>query len=246
MNKSYIFDLGITAISFEKAVSTLISRARKREFTSVFLANVHMLIEAKQDSDFKNIFDSADFVFSDGVPICFALKKLNNINQERIAGMDLLPSILQQAAANQISVYFYGSTDEILSKSITIAQQKYSHLQIAGYYSPPFRQLTANELEQVIDKINNSGAGLIVVALGCPKQEKFIFSVRNRINGVMIGFGGALPVFADTVSRAPKIMQKFGLEWSYRLLQEPKRLFKRYLKTNTKFILLFLKNYFKK
>lgn len=245
MYKAHIFNLGITVITFEDLQKKVISFANHRKPLSVFLANVHMLMEAKQDPTFAITFNEADIVASDGVPICFALKLLNKIEQERIAGMDLLPAILQKAAKNNIPVFFYGSDNTTLQKVEAQCKIMYDNLRIAGMYSPPFRELTPEEQIEITDKLNKSEAGIIFVALGCPKQEKFIHFLKNKVNAVMIGIGGALPVFAKTMSRAPLWMQRSGLEWLYRLIQEPKRLFIRYTKTNSKFIYFLIFNYLK-
>lgn len=140
--------------------------------------------------------------------------------------------------------FFYGGTEDLLAKTKEFLQANYPGLILAGFLSPPFRNLTNNETEDVIGHINKSGAGLVFVILGCPKQEMWMALVHAKINAVTIGIGAALPVFIGIKKRAPKWMQNSGLEWLFRLLQEPKRLLKRYAITNTMFILLILKNYF--
>lgn len=247
MNKSYIFDLGITIGGFENIQSVIIDFVNKKEFASVFFANVHMLVEAKLNTDFSNIVNNADIVAPDGVPVCFALKLLNHTSQTRIAGMDFLPIMLNKASSHGIPVYFYGSTDTVLERILEKCTLLYPQLKIAGYYSPPFNNyLSLNDETQIIERFNSSNAGIIFVALGCPKQEKFIHSLRGKVNSVMIGVGGAFPVFAGTVKRSPIWMQKWGLEWFFRLLQEPMRLFNRYFSTNTFFIYLLVSTYIKR
>lgn len=118
-------------------------------------------------------------------------------------------------------------------------------LKQAGFYSPPFRELTPVENEKIISRINTSGAGIVFVILGCPKQEKWMAAMKGKINSCMIGIGGALPVLVGLQKRAPVWMQGVGMEWLYRLYQEPTRLYKRYAITNTLFFFVFLKEYFK-
>ncbi len=204
-----------------------------------------MMIEAQFDKSFANIVNNADIVTPDGKPLCWALKLLYGIRQERIAGMDLLPVLLKIAKEENISVYFYGGTQEILSHTGLFISRYYPSLKVAGMYSPPFRKSTIREDEDIIEEINNSGAGLVFVVLGCPKQEKWMAAMKGRINAMMIGIGGALPVIIGMQKRAPHWMQKSGLEWLFRLMQEPRRLFKRYLVTNSIFLYLLLKEFIK-
>jgi N-acetylglucosaminyldiphosphoundecaprenol N-acetyl-beta-D-mannosaminyltransferase len=173
--------------------------------------------------------------------LTWALNRLYGIKQERVAGMDLLPDLLSLSSEHSIPIFFYGSTEEVLSQTQEYIKTYYPKIPFTGVYSPPFRPLTVDEECEVIDKINTSGARIIFVSLGCPKQEKWMASMKGRINGVMIGIGGALPVLLGVQKRAPRWMRKCGLEWLFRLLQEPKRLFKRYFYTNTKFIYLILR-----
>lgn len=246
MKKRYIFDLGISIGTFDNIQSEIINLAKNNKSASVFLSNVHMLIEAKLDPNFKKIFNTADIVTSDGMPICFALRVLQGVKQERVAGMDLFPSLIAEAEKEGLSVFFLGSTDDVIAKIVSLCAVQHPALNISGFYSPPFRELTKKEHFALINRINNSDTQLLFVALGCPKQENFIWSLKDKVNSVMLGVGGAFPVLAGTVSRAPMWVQRRGLEWLYRFSQEPGRLFKRYLFTNTIFVFLLLESYFKK
>jgi N-acetylglucosaminyldiphosphoundecaprenol N-acetyl-beta-D-mannosaminyltransferase len=160
--------------------------------------------------------------------------------------MDLLPDLLTEASNHHKPVFFYGGTIGLLNKVRQYVSANYSGIPRVGTYSPPFRPLTAMEEQDVIDIIHENNPKLIFVTLGCPKQEKWMASMRGRVNAVMIGVGAALPVLVGEQKRAPFWMQKIGLEWFYRLRQEPRRLFKRYLITNTIYILLILREKIKK
>ncbi len=241
MTQQKLISINISLGSYQHIVSDIIALARKRVSSYVCVANVHMCIEAFQSNDFAHVVNSADIVTADGKPLCIGLKWIYGIAQDRVAGMDLTPSLFEEAANNGVKVFLYGSTDEVLQKIQQIAQEKYPQLSIVGAISPPFRLLSEAEVQHDIDTINNSGAGLVLVALGCPKQEKWMFSMKGKIDAVMVGVGGAFPVFAGLQPRAPKWMQDYSLEWLHRLLQDPKRLFKRYLHTNTLFVWLLLK-----
>lgn len=200
-----------------------------------------MTIEAYWDPKFAEMVNNADLITPDGMPLAKAMKLLYGFQQDRVAGMDILPDLLRKAEEENLGVFFYGGTDEMLQKTKTFVQLTYPKLKEQAYYSPPFRALTAEEEDSVIQRINDSGAHLVFVALGCPKQEKWMASMKGRINACMLGIGGALPVMIGMQKRAPMWMQKMSLEWLYRLFQEPKRLFKRYLVTNLLFLCLLIK-----
>jgi N-acetylglucosaminyldiphosphoundecaprenol N-acetyl-beta-D-mannosaminyltransferase len=229
---------------FVDEIIRLASREKCGEYICV--ANVHMLVETYKDKEFAKIVNNAIITTPDGVPLTWGLKWLYGIRQERVAGMDLLPDLLQAASQRQIPVFFYGSTQEVLSKAQAHAARHYSGIPYAGIYSPPFRTLTTEEEQEIIHAINASGAKIVFVSLGCPRQERWMASMKDRIKSVMIGVGAALPVLAGIQKRAPHWMQTLGLEWLFRFFQEPKRLFKRYLMANTIYIYLLIKAKLKK
>jgi N-acetylglucosaminyldiphosphoundecaprenol N-acetyl-beta-D-mannosaminyltransferase len=203
-----------------------------------------MSIEGSRDKGYAEIVNQADIVTPDGMPLVWALRLLYGIKQERVAGMDLLPSLLEKAEQMQLGVYFYGGTPELQTSTEDFVSRQYPNIKNKHFESPPFRALTEQEEIECINRINASGAHLVFVALGCPKQEKWMAHMKGKINACMVGIGGALPVLVGMQKRAPKFMQKYGLEWLYRLVQEPRRLFKRYLYTNSLFVLLLLKQFF--
>ena len=169
-----------------------------------------------------------------------ALKEEFSLNcekeAERVTGPDLMLALF--ARDNGLKHYFYGSSEETLALLKEKLAEKYPHLQIAGMVSPPFRELSEAEDKEMVDQINASGADIIWVGLGAPKQEKWMYAHKDHVNGVMIGVGAGFDYHAGNIKRAPGWMQKLSLEWLYRLLQDPKRLFKRYLVTNTRYLWL--------
>jgi N-acetylglucosaminyldiphosphoundecaprenol N-acetyl-beta-D-mannosaminyltransferase len=202
-----------------------------------------MFIEAYRQESFLKIINDADIVTPDGMPLTWALKILYGVKQPRVAGMDLLPDLLKKAEEEHLSVYFYGGAVNTLADTNEYVKKKYPELKIAGTYSPPFRVLTAEEETAIVEQINTAAPELVFVVLGCPKQEKWMAAMKNRVKAVMIGVGGALPVMIGAQKRAPKWMQQFALEWLFRLFQEPRRLFKRYAVTNSLFIWIMIKEY---
>ncbi|MFT3932609.1 MAG: WecB/TagA/CpsF family glycosyltransferase [Chitinophagaceae bacterium] len=246
MKVQRVFDVPVTLGKYNHFISSILALSEKMSGSYVCLLNVHMMIEAQKSATFKNVVENADLVTPDGKPIIWALKLLNNIEQDRVAGMDVLPDLLTELEKTNKPVFFYGGTPAMHEKTKFYLDNKHPRVRVAGFHSPPFRQLTDAENEEVAATINNSGAKVVFVILGCPKQEIWMASMKNKINAVMIGIGGALPVMVGLQKRAPKWMQNNGLEWLYRFIQEPVRLFKRYTVTNTWFLYLLFKGYFKK
>ena len=181
----------------------------------------------------------------DGAPVAWMLRRQGYQSQGRISGPDLMERLLQECSQTGVRVYFYGSTQKILAKMKERFLGRLPNLHIAGMTSPPFRTLNIEEDRADVQKINASGAGIIFVGLGCPKQELWMAAHRSGIKGVMIGVGAAFDFHAGTVQRAPLWMRKWGLEWFHRLLQEPTRLGGRYLVTNTLFILFAVRDLLK-
>ena len=245
MQKKTLISLEITLGSYREFCEKIVEMAKQNVSEYVCVANVHMLVEAHKDSEFANIVNSASLVTPDGLPLTWGLKWLYKIKQERVAGMDLMPDLLNEASIHNLPVFIYGGTEEMLVKAQKYIQEKFQTIPSVSTYSPPFRKLTDEENEWVIKHINDSGAKIVFVVLGCPKQERWMASMHGKINAVMIGIGAALPVLVGEQKRAPRWMQKSGLEWLFRFCQEPKRLWKRYLVTNTKFIVLLIKAKFK-
>lgn len=240
--KIKLLSLLITTGSYKKFVEDICAMALFNKGSYVCVSNVHMIIEAHKDPAFAAVVNNADMATPDGMPLVWAMKRLYGIQQDRVAGMDLLPDLLQAAALRKIPVYFYGTTQHILEKTDEYVKANFPGLVLAGFYSPPFRALTKQEETDIKDRINNSGAKLVFVALGCPKQEKWMASMKNNVNACMVGIGAALPVMVGMQKRAPLWMRNAGLEWFYRLLQEPGRLAKRYFVTNSLFIWLLFKS----
>ncbi|HEY2720588.1 MAG TPA: WecB/TagA/CpsF family glycosyltransferase, partial [Chitinophagaceae bacterium] len=249
MKKVSLLNFTLTTGKYSAFLDEIIGLAQSKKSAVVCVANVHMYSEAHKDKKFENIISEAEIVTPDGKPLTWALRVLYGIRQERVAGMDVLPDLLKQMSSNGISAFFYGSSEVTLEKTNEYLSTVYPELKIAGLHSPPFYSSgdlnNNNADEEVITAINGSLPSVVFVVLGCPKQEKWMAAMRGRINTVMVGIGGALPVMIGMQKRAPKWMQNAGLEWLYRLMQEPGRLFKRYATTNRLFIWVVFKEYFR-
>jgi N-acetylglucosaminyldiphosphoundecaprenol N-acetyl-beta-D-mannosaminyltransferase len=163
------------------------------------------------------------------------LRKLGHAGQERVSGPDLTWAMLARCAAEGLPVYFFGSTRDTLGLLAQRINATFPTLNVVGLEAPPFRAITEQEDAESVERINASGAGLVFVGLGCPKQEHWMLAHRGRIHAVMLGVGAAFDFHAGTVPRAPMWMREHGLEWLHRLASEPRRLWHRYLVTNTLF-----------
>jgi N-acetylglucosaminyldiphosphoundecaprenol N-acetyl-beta-D-mannosaminyltransferase len=227
----------IDAIDWERALSRIAKWSNARESRYVCICNAHSVVTTGQDTAFADVVAQADMATPDGAPVAWVMRRTGFKDQQRINGPDLMWKYCAQAGQRGESIYLYGNTPQTLTVLQARLAQAFPGLVVAGAYSPPFRAETAAEDAATVERINASGAGTVWVSLGCPKQELWMAAHRGRINAVMIGVGAAFDYHAGTIQRAPLWMQNAGLEWFYRLVTEPRRLWKRYLVTNTLFIL---------
>lgn len=228
----------VTALPLEAQVKVVLYWAKRFSSRVVCLANVHMLMESRWDCTFRQVLENADLVTPDGMPLVWMLRAMGIKNQDRVAGMDFFLRACQQAADQGIQIYLLGSTQDVLDRMQNRLKLDFPSLSLAGAESPPFHPLTPAEDQDLVQRINASSAGLTFVALGCPKQERWMVDHKDRVRSVMVGVGAVFEVYAGTKKHAPRLVRSLGLEWLYRLVQEPRRLWKRYWKTIPPFILL--------
>jgi N-acetylglucosaminyldiphosphoundecaprenol N-acetyl-beta-D-mannosaminyltransferase len=236
-----VLDFPITALRFDEQMQTILQWAKHNQSKTVCVANVHMLMEAHWNPDFATVLYNSDIVAPDGMPLVWMMQQMGARNQNRVAGLDIFAALCERSQQQDISIFFVGSQPAVLSLMKKRLNVEYPHLKIAAMEPLPFRPLTPAEDEALIAKINSSGAGLVFVCLGCPKQEKWMAAHKDKIQAVMIGLGGAFPVYAGIHKRAPRIVRELGLEWLYRWMQEPRRLWKRYATTIPPFVWLAFK-----
>jgi N-acetylglucosaminyldiphosphoundecaprenol N-acetyl-beta-D-mannosaminyltransferase len=228
----------ITALSFQDQINTMVKWAKSNLSKVVCIANVHMLIEAHQNPFFGSVLQNADLVTPDGMPLVWMLRFLGAGRQDRVAGIDVLEGVCKLSQETGVGIYFLGSQNTILEKMKRRLNREFPNLKISGMTSLPFRPLTDGEDRTLVHTLNQSGAGLIFVSLGCPKQETWMSQHKGQVSAVMVGLGGTFPVYAGIQKRAPKVIRKAGLQWLYRLIGEPRRLWKRYATTIPLFIWL--------
>lgn len=242
-NKFELFGVAYSASRIEEAVIHVLSHLSELKGEYICFSNVHTLVMAKENKDYANVLNEAAFVFPDGEPIVRLQRKNGFERIERVAGPDFMANMFRATMDGKVSHFFYGSTKETLDALKENLIKTYPGISISGMYSPTFGEASAEEDEADIMRINSSGADIVWVGLGAPKQEKWMNAHKGCINGVMLGVGAGFDFHANTIKRAPVWIQKIGFEWLYRLIRDPRRLLKRYLVTNVKFLyyLFFLK-----
>lgn len=238
MQRQLILGTNITPITYGESCALINSWQKDRVSQYVCAANVHMVMEAFDSQSYQLVINQADLVTPDGMPLVWMLRRMGYPNQERVYGPTLMVKLLKMANDESIPVGFFGSTPDVMSKLVQNVQREFPKVQIAYAYSPPFKQLSDEEDRQISKSINSSGARILFVGLGCPKQEYWMHEHRGKVQAVMLGVGAAFDFIAKTKPQAPSWMQKLGLEWLFRLIIEPKRLMRRYLYNNPRFIVL--------
>jgi N-acetylglucosaminyldiphosphoundecaprenol N-acetyl-beta-D-mannosaminyltransferase len=235
-------DTFVDAVSEEDAVGMIVRWAQVRQSRAIYFCNVHSLVTARSNTVLWAALSAGDVLTPDGWPVAWLLRCAGFKGQQRISGPDLMPKPFAAGEKAGLSVFFYGEQPSTLSSLRGALARDFPSLSIAGMFSPPFREPTFAEDCQIVNAINASRAHIVFVALGCPKQEKWIAAHKGRVNAPMLGVGAAFAFFAGVKPRGPAWMQKLGLEWLYRLTSEPRRLAPRYLVTNAIFILSVLRD----
>lgn len=237
LNKFYILGVKISAIDMGDACSLIEEAILKRQKIYICVCPVSTIMECKRDEKVLMSVNSADLVTPDGMPMVWIGKINGHKNIRRVYGPELMQSICGISEKNGYRNYLYGSSPDVLGKLRERLNKKYPNLIISGIFSPPFRQLSKDEDDKVTEGINNSNSDIIWVGLGSPKQDLWMYGHRDRINApVMVGVGAAFDFLAGTKLQAPRWMRESGLEWFFRLITEPKRLWRRYLVDNTLFL----------
>lgn len=230
--------LGIQTVvtNMESVTDEIIRNIEPLRGKYICLTNVHTTIMAKGSEEYRRVQNNSCMALPDGKPISFVQRMCGFSEARQVPGPDLMPALWKKTAGTGIKHYFYGSSEKTIEGLKKQMREQYPDTQVAGMYSPPFRPLSAEEDEKVIRHINESRADILWVGLGAPKQEQWMYEHRDRINCLMIGVGAGFDFHAGTVKRAPLWMREHYMEWLYRLFQDPKRLWKRYVVTNVRFI----------
>jgi exopolysaccharide biosynthesis WecB/TagA/CpsF family protein len=241
MFKKKLFSVNYSITDYESASDLIIKKALQKESFGVSALAVHGLVESERNKAFRNCLEKIDLIVPDGQPVKWVLNHFYKVNlKERVTGPYLTKHVLAKGNKYGLRIYLYGSKPATLQKLQEFIKENYPNLIICGVHADRFRDATPEEAVEDMNKINASGANLVLVGRGCPRQEKWVAHYIGKINAPMMAIGAAFDFFAGNIKPAPVWMQHCGLEWLYRLIQEPKKLWKRYLTTNSHFIFLFL------
>lgn len=247
MNNSFekykVFKPAYANVDYEKASSIIIDNAIGRVSFGVSALAVHGLMESLRNDRLGQVINKIDLIVPDGQPVRWALNSFYKLDmKDRVYGPELTLRVLEKANRKSLKVYLYGSTEDTLTKFQSFINEQYPQVIISGLHIDRFREASLEEDESDVQKINDSGAHIVLVGRGCPRQEFWVANHVGRVNAAMMAVGAAFDFHAGTVKQAPVWMQNNGLEWLFRLIQEPKRLAKRYFVTNSLFIFTFLKH----
>lgn len=241
LTEASLFGVRVCASDPASAVSSVLAHARLRQGGIVCVANVDMVTRAKRDPKLRNAMRSAVLVVSDGMPLVWMLRKLGFRRADRVYGPDLMWRLCGECAARGLSVFLYGGSEAEIAGIRAVLERQMPTLKIAGAVSPPMLPVDPPADPQTAAQINGSEADVVFVGLGCPKQEYWMLNNAADLKAVTVGVGYAFAQLAGLKSRAPEWMSRRGLEWIYRLGQEPRRLWRRYLVGNTLFVIYALR-----
>jgi N-acetylglucosaminyldiphosphoundecaprenol N-acetyl-beta-D-mannosaminyltransferase len=243
MRRILICDIPIDALTMSETLDIIDTAIAQKKTIHHVVVNAAKMVNAQTDPELKSSIENCDIINADGQAIVWASAFLKKTLPERVAGIDLMESLVELSSKKGYKIYLLGAKKEIVEKLAKIYTAKYGKEIMAGYRDGYFSKA---EETQVADEISKSNADILFVAMTSPKKEIFLNTYKKEINiPFIMGVGGSFDVISGLVKRAPLWMQKSGLEWLYRVIQEPRRMWKRYLIGNTKFIILILKEKFK-
>ena len=235
-----ILGVRIDATSYAGATEQVLAWAGSGQSCCVCCATVNNIMEARRSPDYRVVMDQADLVTSDGMPLVWMLRWLGARSATRVYGPDLMRLLLEAAGEADIPVGFYGGTEPLLRHLVAIARYRFPRLRVTYAEAPPFRPPTPEEDQRSTEAIRDAGVRILFVGLGSPKQDRWMHAHKNRVAAVMLGVGAAFDFLTGAKPQAPRWMQSIGLEWAFRLATEPRRLWRRYLTQNPKFVVLAL------
>lgn len=237
--KKNILGVLVDAVDYEAAVERIVEAARERKPCSVSALAVHGVMTGVQDPVHRHRLNHLDLVCPDGQPVRWALNRLHGAKlNDRVYGPDLTLKVCERAAQEKLPVYLYGSRPEILDALAHRLRSQAPGLVIAGMQPSRFRQVSPEEKVEIVHQIRDSEAAIALVGLGCPRQEVWVYEFRNELSMPLLAVGAAFDFHAGRLPQAPKALQNLGLEWLFRFVHEPARLWKRYLLLNPHYLFL--------
>jgi len=236
-NVCNVLKMHVDVIGLQETLSRTLDLVKGNRGAYICVSNVHMCMETFDSFEFAEIVNNADLVIPDGKPLSWAQKLLGHKDAEQVRGQDITNALCKLSEDKGLKLGFYGgSSNEILEAVKRSLTKSYPNILIEYAFSPPFKPLTIEEDEEVVSAINAANVDILFVGIGCPKQERWMAGHKDKVNCVMLGVGAAYDFIAGKKKHAPRWVQTIGMEWFFRLLSEPKRLWRRYLSTNPRFI----------
>lgn len=232
----FILGLRVDNVTYATATARVLRWAAAGEFRYVCAANVHMVMEAYDAPAFREVVNGADLVTADGMPLVWTLRRRGRPDASRVYGPDLMLAVCAAAAREQVPVAFLGGTDELLAALAAALRARFPALRVAAAIAPPFGAFSEEQDAALAAALRAAAAPIVFVGLGCPKQEKWMAAMRGRVPAVFLGVGAAFNFHAGRVRQSPALLQRLGLEWAFRLAMEPRRLWRRYLRHNPRFL----------
>lgn len=243
MSRIKFLNTEVDNLTMDEAIIAIDKLIQRGVPSYVVTPNVDHIVKLEKDEEFKNVYENADLILTDGMPLIWISKLKGNPIKEKVSGSDLFPKVCELASSKGYSIFLLGAAEGVANKAAENLKNKYKGLNIVGTYSPSYGFEKKNdEIEKIIKIINECKPDILAVGLGAPKQEKFLYNYREKLNvPVSLAIGASIDFEAGKIERAPRWMQKLGLEWSYRLCKEPKRMFRRYIIEDMKIINITIK-----
>lgn len=243
MNRIKILNTEVDNLTMSEAVEKIESLILAKTPSYIVTPNVDHIVKLEKDKEFQEVYKEADLILTDGMPLIWISKINKNPIKEKLSGSDLFPEVCKLASKKGYKVFLLGAAEGVAARASENLKNKYNNLNIVGTYSPSYGfEKNEDEVNIIIDIINKAKPDILAVGLGAPKQEKFLYNFKERLNvPVSLAIGASIDFEAGNINRAPVWMQKSGLEWFYRLCKEPKRMFKRYLVDDIKIIKIYFK-----
>jgi N-acetylglucosaminyldiphosphoundecaprenol N-acetyl-beta-D-mannosaminyltransferase len=235
-----VVSLNVNVCNHDSAIEEIGELVRRGDGGYVCFSTVHMIMESYDNPQYGARVNAADFIVPDGMPLVWMQKLQGVKGANRVRANDLMIMLCAYAEKNSLSVGFYGGKQTVIDAILERAKIDYPNLRIAYAFSPPFRPLTDAEDDEIVAEIREKKPDLLFMGLGCPKQENWMAAHKNRLKAVMLGVGASFDFYAGNVKESPEWLGKLGLEWLFRLTQEPRRLWRRYLILNPRFVWLAL------
>lgn len=243
MNRIKFMNISIDKLTMSEAIEKIDDLIQREKGAYVVTPNVDHIVQLETDNELKEVYKNANLILADGKPLIWISKLYRNSIKEKISGSDIFPLICDLANKKNYSMYFLGGKEGVAYKAIINLKKKFTNLKVVGYYSPSYNfENDSEEMKKIKNLIKIANPDILIVALGCPKQEKFMYYNCKELNvPISLGLGATIDFEAGTMKRAPKWMSNNGLEWLFRIFQEPKRMAKRYFINDRKIFKLIYK-----